>query len=80
MTPKHIGKNPSIGFTMSEATIQFFEPRLLTRCLMSEKDAESFRQKSQMHIVRDEATDARVVCYIHPDGRFLIDAVHLSNK
>lgn len=30
-----------------------------------------------MEIVRDEATDARVVCYLHPDGRILIDAARL---
>ena len=30
-----------------------------------------------MSVLRDEETDARVVCYLHPDGRILIDAVRL---
>lgn len=56
-----------------------FDRRLLARCLMSKKDAKRFRLEARMDIVRDEVTDARVVCYIHPDGRILIDAVRLPN-
>lgn len=56
-----------------------FDPRLLARCLMSKEDAAKFRQEARMDIVRDEETEARVVCYIHPDGRILIDAVRLPN-
>lgn len=46
---------------------------------MSNEDAARFRLEASMGIVRDEETDIRVVCYVHPDGRILIDAVRLQN-
>lgn len=54
-----------------------FDPVLLHRCRMSEADAAQFRDEARQSIHLDEETQARVVCYVHPDGRVLIDAVRI---
>lgn len=60
-----------------EASGALFDSRLLSRALLSNKAAARFRDESRQAIRIDQETDARVVCYIHPDGRILIDAVRI---
>lgn len=57
-----------------------FDRDLLTRSILNEKAAEIFRAESKQVILRDPETDARVVCYQHPDGRVLLDAVRLPEN
>lgn len=54
-----------------------FNQRLLSRATMSEPDAAAFREQAQQRVLLDEETGARVVCYVHPDGRILMDAIRL---
>lgn len=57
-----------------------FDRDILTRSILNEKAAEIFRAESTQVILRDEITDARVVCYRHPDGRVLLDAVRMPEN
>ena len=55
----------------------FLDPVLLDRCRLSDEDAKQFRNEARLCCRRDEATGAIIVCYVHPDGRILIDAIRL---
>jgi hypothetical protein len=57
-----------------------FDLDILTRSVLNEKAAEILRAESKQVILRDDITDARVVCYQHPDGRVLFDAVLLPEN
>ncbi len=54
-----------------------FDIVVLARSRMTEAGAKRFRDESRQSIVLDDETGARVVTYIHPSGRILIDAVRL---
>jgi hypothetical protein len=56
-----------------------FDPDILSRAVMDDETAEKFRRESKQVILRDPITEARVVCYRHPDGRVLVDAIRLPN-
>lgn len=62
---------------MTRSPRPIFDRDILTRSIFNEKSAEIFRSKSKQIVLRDHETDARVVCYLHPDGRLLLDAVRL---
>ena len=52
-----------------------FNPTLLTRATMLPASADRFRSESEKRILKDPETNARVVFYIHPSGRILLDAI-----
>ena len=57
-----------------------FDPDILSRAVMDDETAEKFRRESKQVILRDPITEARVVCYRHPDGRVLLDAIRLPEN
>jgi hypothetical protein len=57
-----------------------FDGDLLTRSRLNEKAAEKFRSESKQVILRDSESDAMVICYQHPDGRVLLDAVRFPEN
>ncbi len=56
----------------------FFQSNLLDRCRLTDEEAKRFKDQANQECQRDESTGAVVVCYVHPDGRILIDAVRVA--
>ena len=54
---------------------RFFPVELINRCLLPEDEATTFREESRMEILRDPDTESRIVFFVHPDGRILMDAI-----
>jgi hypothetical protein len=75
---ERVAERPSDATACSPRPV--FDRDLLTRSILNEKAAEIFRAESKQVILRDPETDARVVCYQHPDGRVLLDAVRLPEN
>ena len=57
-----------------------FSPELLSRATMPAAECDKFRDEAKMVVLRDPLTDARAVCYQHPDGRVLLDAIRLPQN
>ena len=57
-----------------------FDRTLLDRCIMSDEAAARFRAEARLCVRKAPDTGARVVAYVHPDGRVLIDAVRIPGR